>query len=104
MLPEFGYVHQCIVGILAVEKGRRPVQVLEAERIVDDFLDDNTRHTIVIAGRQQGFYYSIAFTGRDHHRLTLRTLFPGWVRAVTAVGKQVEPLYQLWCEIVAEER
>src|SRR5436853_7135544 len=99
MLPELGNIRQRIIGILAVEEGRCPVQVFEAERIVDDLLDDNARHTIVIAWRQQGFHHGIAFTGCDHHGLTLRTLFPGWVRAVTAVGKQVEPLHELWCEI-----
>src|SRR5262245_61454001 len=49
MLPDLGNIHQRIIGILAVEEGRRPVEVFEAERIVDHFLDDNARHTIVIA-------------------------------------------------------
>src|SRR3989454_5349634 len=104
MLPELGHVRQRVVGILAVEEGRRPVQVFEAERIVDHVLDDNARHTIVIAGRQQGFHYGIALTGSDNHRLTLRTLFPGRMGAVTTVGKQVEALHELWSEVVAEER
>src|SRR5437773_9701722 len=104
MFPEFGNVHQRIVGILAVEESCRPVQVFEAQRIVDYFLDHNTRHTIVIAGRQQGSHYGIAFTGSDDYRLTLRTLFPGRVVAVTAVGKQVEPLHEFWSEVVAQER
>ena len=104
MLPEFGDVHQRLVGILAVEEGCRPVKVFEAQRIVDYFLDDNARHTIVIAGRQQGLHHGIAFTGSDDHRLTLRTLFPGRVVTVTAVGKQVEPLHEFWREVVAQER
>ena len=85
MLPELGHVHQRIVGIPAVEEGCRPVQVFEAERIVDHVLDDNARHPIVIAGGQQGLHHGIASPGRDHHRVTLRTLFPGRVRAVGSV-------------------
>src|SRR5215468_6874029 len=100
MLPELGYVHQRVVGILAIEEGRGSVQVFEAERIVHHVLDDNARHTIVIAGRQQGFHDGLTFTGRDDYRLTLGTLLPRRVRTVTAVGKQVEPLDQLWREIV----
>src|SRR5690242_11930223 len=104
MLPELSHIHHRIVGILAVEESRHPVQVFEAERIVDDFLDDNAWHTIVIARGQQGFHHGIAFPGGNNHRLTLWTLFSGWMGAVTAVGKQVQPLHELWCEIVAEER
>src|SRR2546425_12459743 len=104
MLPDLGHVRQRIVGILAVEEGRSPVQVFEAERIVDYFLDDNAWHTIVIAGCQQGFQHGIELTGSDNHRVTLRTLFPRRMGAVTAVGKQVEALHVLWGKIVAQER
>src|SRR5215831_8589054 len=104
MLPELCHVHQRTVGILAVEESRSPVQVFEAERIIDHFLDNNARHTIVIAGCQQGFHHGIAFAGGNNHRLTLWTLFPGWVVTVTAIGKQVQPLHEFWCEIVAQER
>src|SRR4029453_1347151 len=104
MTPELGDIHQCVVGILAVEECRRPVQMFEAERIIKHFLDDNAWYTKVIEGCQQGLHHSIALAGSDDHRLTLRTLFPRWVSAVTAVGKQVEPLHELWSKVVAEER
>src|SRR5262245_10065544 len=101
MLPELGDVYQRTVGVLAVEERCCSVQVFEAERIVDHVLDNKARHTIVRAWYQQSFHHSIAFTGRDHHRLTLRTLFPGRVVTVTAIGKQVEPLHEFWGEIIA---
>src|SRR5215510_10145083 len=104
MLPELGNIHQRIVGILTVEECRRPVQMFEAERIIEHFLDDNAWHTIIIAGCQQGLHHGIALTGGDDHCLTLRTLFPGRVRAVTTVGKQVKSLYDLWSKVVAEKR
>src|SRR2546427_11451220 len=55
MLPQFDHEGERIRGILAVEIRGSAVQVFEAERVVDDFLDDDAWYAVVIAGRQQGF-------------------------------------------------
>ena len=77
--------------------------MFEAERVVDDFLDDDTRYPIVVARRQEGFQHHIAFTAGDDNILTLQALLSGRMRAVRAIGKQAEPLHQLRGEIVAQK-
>src|SRR2546426_8370957 len=56
MLPQFDHEGERIRGILAVEIRGSAVQVFEAERVVDDFLDDDAWYAVVIARRQQGFH------------------------------------------------
>src|SRR5215813_9306865 len=104
VFPKLSDVGERLGRKAAIEEGCGPVQVLQIEGVVEYVANHDTRHTVVVARRQDRCQDGFVLTAGNHDVLALGTVLPRRMRARATIGKQAEFLHELEREIVAEKR
>src|SRR5262249_62330970 len=81
VFPKLSNVGERLGCKTAVEEGCSPVEVLQIEGVVEHVANHNTRHTVVVARRQDCCQNSFVLTAGKHDLLALGAALPRGMRA-----------------------